>query len=435
MNQPEVPFKKILFYWGLMLITGSINTSANKLLQNSESLNIPYVHQKFITFTMFLGEMLCLIVHCVSKKCKKKNEPLIQVPETSEPIVDRTSEQISIDNIENKEEETKKEEPTKNEKQAKLWYFGIPAFADLLASTIMSLALTFLPSSVNEMLRGCVILFTAIASFIFLKTKYYRHHVLGICIVICGLAVVGVNALMKQGEKEGFSSSILIGIILMLVSQIFSATMYLFEEKFVKNLKAEPLFVVGMEGFWGAVFYIILLIPFHFIRCDSWKKDFQKMCQPISETTDLIQKFRFEDSILALRQIFSSGKIGGLTILYIVSIGSFNFGGVSVTKYASATSRTIINTLRTILIWIFFLTPAVPEKVREKWSFVQLAGFILLIIGTILYNEIVEIPCGGFNTNTKRAIKEREKLKAEEEEKKETEEKEENDDAPDIKED
>ncbi len=129
------------------------------------------------------------------------------------------------------------------------------------------------------------------------------------------------------------------------------------------------------------------------------------MCQPVNKENT---EFRFEDTILALKQMFTSGKIIGLTILYICSIATFNFGGVSVTKYASATSRTIINTLRTILIWTFFLlNPYVPESTEEHWSWLQFAGFLLLITGTIIYNEIVEIPCGGFNENTKRAIRER----------------------------
>ena len=35
-------------------------------------------------------------------------------------------------------------------------------------------------------------------------------------------------------------------------------------------------------------------------------------------------------------------------------------------------------------------------------------GFVLLVAGTLIYNEIVELPCGGFNANTKKAIKARE---------------------------
>ena len=44
-------------------------------------------------------------------------------------------------------------------------------------------------------------------------------------------------------------------------------------------------------------------------------------------------------------------------------------------------------------------------EVFQPWC---IPGFILLVCGTLMYNEIVVVPCGGYNTNTKVAIAERE---------------------------
>ena len=50
---------QIYLFMLLLLITGSINTIANKLQQNTESLGVKYKgHQKFITFCMFNGELI-----------------------------------------------------------------------------------------------------------------------------------------------------------------------------------------------------------------------------------------------------------------------------------------------------------------------------------------------------------------------------------------
>ena len=53
---------------------------------------------------------------------------------------------------------------------------------------------------------------------------------------------------------------------------------------------------------------------------------------------------------------------------------------------------------------------AVPiySKYLEHFKILQLFGFILLVIGTLVYNEIVIIPFLGFDKNTKEAIKRRE---------------------------
>jgi hypothetical protein len=94
----------------------------------------------------------------------------------------------------------------------------------------------------------------------------------------------------------------------------------------------------------------------------------------------------------------------------ICSIAFFNATGVAVTKYASAAQRSTIDTSRTLLIWFFFLF--YPNKdVREKFIWTQLVGFILLVIGTLVFNEIIIIPFLGFNQNTKGAIEKR-KLQA-----------------------
>jgi hypothetical protein len=44
---------------------------------------------------------------------------------------------------------------------------------------------------------------------------------------------------------------------------------------------------------------------------------------------------------------------------------------------------------------------------REEFHFLQLAGFILLVIGTLVFNEIVIVPYFGFDKNTKPAIAKR----------------------------
>lgn len=41
----------------------------------------------------------------------------------------------------------------------------------------------------------------------------------------------------------------------------------------------------------------------------------------------------------------------------------------------------------------------------EHFEWLQLAGFILLVMGTFVYNEIVILPFLGFDKNTKKAIK------------------------------
>jgi hypothetical protein len=82
----------------------------------------------------------------------------------------------------------------------------------------------------------------------------------------------------------------------------------------------------------------------------------------------------------------------------------FNSFGVMITKQASAAQRATIDSCRTLTIWIVFIILG-----KEKFSYGELVGFVLLVAGTLVYNEILEVPIDAFRRNTKRAIELREK--------------------------
>ena len=92
-------------------------------------------------------------------------------------------------------------------------------------------------------------------------------------------------------------------------------------------------------------------------------------------------------------------KILFLCGLTIFSIAFFNSSGIATTKYASAAQRSTIYTSRTFLIWIMSVALGL-----ETWKPWEIPGFILLVAGTLLYNEIVIFPYWGFDQYTKVAL-------------------------------
>jgi len=81
-----------------------------------------------------------------------------------------------------------------------------------------------------------------------------------------------------------------------------------------------------------------------------------------------------------------------------------------ITKYASAAQRSTVDTCRTLIIWCVFLALG-----KEKFIVGELFGFFLLVLGTLVYNEIIEIPLTFMYRNTKRNIKMREDMLAKKE--------------------
>jgi hypothetical protein len=62
------------------------------------------------------------------------------------------------------------------------------------------------------------------------------------------------------------------------------------------------------------------------------------------------------------------------------------------TKLVSSAARAVVDTVRTVFIWAFFLFITPVEGTKEDFHWLQFIGFILLVCGTLVYNEIVTLP-------------------------------------------
>ena len=370
----------IYTFMGLMILTGSINTIANKLQNNSTSLGQPYQHVWFITFCMFLGETTCMLWYAVWRWRQPKDEEGNLIQEKGEEL-----------------------------KEASPFMLAIPALCDFFGSTIMTFGLTMMAGSVYQMFRGSLIFFTALLSIIFLKNKLYRHNYLALVVVIIGLLLVGLASKIFPpepvegcGESQGTKDSFW-GIVLVLVAQVFSASQFIVEEKFMKGYHCHPLKAVGWEGIWGSIIYLILLVIFQFVPCEAPPVGGTNLSSFICSPNDK-NEWTLEDTVFAFRQMGDNGALLFYVILYICSIALFNFVGISVAKYASSPARAVVDTVRTIVVWGFFLMPFIDKCHRESFNWLQLVGFVLLVFGTVIYNEVLVLPFLGFDQYTKKAL-------------------------------
>lgn len=164
--------------------------------------------------------------------------------------------------------------------------------------------------------------------------------------------------------------------------------MFIVEEKILGQYTLDPLMVVGYEGLWGLIMWLVLLPIFQNIHCNSLA---------------LCPYGRLEDSLRAFQDYAANNILILLSITICITIALFNSFGVAVTKHASAAQRATIDTSRTFLIWIFFLIVAVNGQ-KETFYPLQLVGFIFLVAGTLVFNELIVLPFLGFNLFTKKAL-------------------------------
>jgi hypothetical protein len=87
--------------------------------------------------------------------------------------------------------------------------------------------------------------------------------------------------------------------------------------------------------------------------------------------------------------------------MIVMSVACLNSFGIAVTKYSSATLRTVGESLRIIIIWLFFMSIG-----HELFNFVQLIGFSVMLFGSLIYNEIIHIPVFNLHHFTEKRQKE-----------------------------
>jgi len=237
----------------------------------------------------------------------------------------------------------------------------------------MYIGLTMIYPSVFQMLRGSVVIFTGILSVIFLKQPLFAFHYTGMLLVLLGLLMVGASSVMDSTTSASASNPLL-GNVFVVSAQIVVASQMVVEQKYVTEFDVPALQAVGLEGCFGVVIIAVALVIFYYCPGDIVGND-----------------GKFENVADAATQ-FSNNVILALAIFgNVASIAFFNFFGISVTKAMSATTRMVLDSIRTFVIWMFSL--AVGWQPFGGWPGVlQVAGFVTLLAGTCVYNRLLVIP-------------------------------------------
>lgn len=86
-------------------------------------------------------------------------------------------------------------------------------------------------------------------------------------------------------------------------------------------------------------------------------------------------------------------------ILTIIVILLLNGVSLSVTKYTSALTRSVVGSVIPFAVWMFTLALK-----WEEFNYIQLIGYIIITTGTLIYNETLVIPFFNMDFYTKAKI-------------------------------
>ena len=220
------------------------------------------------------------------------------------------------------------------------------------------------------MLRGSVVLFTGILSTLFLKRQHPSYRWFALLTVFLGVAIVGVAGIVESGttSKVPIQSSP-IGVLMVVLAQCFTAFQFVIEERIMESYSVPAIKAVGLEGLFGLISLGVAFPILHFTY---------GIHGPPGNFADIVNGYH---------DMFDHTTVWASGIGIIFSIAFFNWFGLTVTRNISATSRSTIDTCRTLFIWMISL-----GLQWETFKYLQVLGFIVLIYGTFVFNDVVKPP-------------------------------------------
>lgn len=370
-----------------MLVTGCLNTLLLKY-QDQRCEAPPHGHSVsgcasfpvLQSLMMFTGESLCFAVVGImqfrawlKRHHSKQIDPLLARPASG-------SEYVSVPSEDDDEEGTLEDEMLTLTMRKSLskpelrgvatLYLALPALCDICGTTTMSVGLLLVPASIFQMCRGSLVLFVGLFSVIFLGRRLLLHQWISLVLVTTGVFLVGLSNILHTNQPHTVDSDAkdgLLGILLITGAQLFSASQFVIEEWILSRYSIEPLKVAGFEGIFGTILSIAGIAITYFSYGAGTNGTF--------------------DTYSGLLTILHDATIWSAFLLFSISIASFNFFGLSVTQKVSATSRSTIDTCRTLFIWLISMVLG-----WEGFKVLQLAGFVVLVYATLLFNGVIPPP-------------------------------------------
>jgi len=356
------PFMILVLLSVFYVLAGACNAGFNKYIVSQVSLDLKFSHGWFLNLVMFIGESMGIPVFYLFFHKKEESE--------------------------NKEEEKK---PPINK-----FLLAIPGALDTCSTGLANIGLILLPASIYQMLKGSLIVMTFLMSKFVVRNKHTLDHYIAIPVSTLGVVLVGLSAYLNADENKSEGSSdasqTLLGIILMLIAMFILSIQFCFDEYFMRKYSCHPLICIGYEGVFGFFINLILCVVFYFIKCGSYKEGeeppyfVRNMC-----TGDNDNVWRPENIVFAFQQLFDNTILSIIVPITIIFMSSFNILGVSITKYGSATTRSVTDNCRSFLVWLWFLMPFNKEELIEHFNWLQLIGFICICMGAFMYNGLFKL--------------------------------------------
>lgn len=259
---------------------------------------------------------------------------------------------------------------------------AIPGSVEACAFCLATTAQIIMSLSLAMIMKGAKVVFSAVFTTILFRKKLPAFKWVSVTICVAGLVVAGSSEYMNFSKTNENAGTILIGLGLSMCSEAMFAFQVIFDERMMKQKKCDPTFCVGMEGVYGSIILIpVVLIAWLFIPGP--------------------QDGSYESLPDTFYRVGQSGVIAGFLTFYILDIFVVAIADATITKYLTGVHSALVSVGRTIVVWMLELvlfyggTEAVAKQYGQKWdvySPLKVVGFLIVVAAIFMYDGHIKIP-------------------------------------------
>lgn len=259
--------------------------------------------------------------------------------------------------------------------------FCVSGVCDFFSTFFVTISYVYMPTFGVMGFKMILILIMSLYRKFGKKRKYYRHQVLGLSLIMIGVMIVTFQLALVESNNWLSNENFLLGLVLMIASQMFLVADIITMEYFMNNYGTEVEVVLAIKGSTGVVVSLLSYVPLHYIIIFN------------PRNSDIAEAFVF---------INNHKSNVGYVFLYIISTGVFNYFLIKTLKITDCLAICTVDCGRMILVWVFSYA-IFPD---EPFYPLEVVAALILILGLIIYNEVLILPFLGFDKSAYKTLKE-----------------------------
>ena len=245
----------------------------------------------------------------------------------------------------------------------------------------------------NEELKFIKLLFISLLCKLVLSHKLYRHQISAMVLILIGMGI-NLSTLLILKINVIQHNNTLKAIGLFLLCFIISSIQVVGEKYLFNKYKISPYDLMFYEGLFGVFFLSISEGFLYYFTCPNFISECNHG-DHYNITFDFITLFQKNQNFLLY------------ILLWLLCNAYINYFGRQAVFYYSPTTESISDALGSIVFFIYVKFIIAPSDDPYIKSIIPFIGYFFIILGSLMYNEIIILYVFGLEENTMKEVSKR----------------------------